>query len=426
MRKSTFITTVALFLLLAMVVGLAQAKVNITVLDAWGPGPWTQGLYQEWSELLAKRLPEVDVEFIMTTQGSSIDKLATMIAAGATPDVSLGSQPEFGVTGHVLDLTPFIERDPVLRRAHFYPSSVDFNTIIKDGRPFMWGIPGNSDSRVLWVNMDLMANAGIDFNPEVPYTWNQFRDIGRKLTRRDSEAQVSQWGFALPLDWPWNFSPYIWTNGGTMLQRNEATGWNDKAIFANDKTIEALDWVVGLLGDIAPPPGVGADFVGGKAAITQSWSSLASWDLPFTREVAPTPVPRAGMTSINVANGSSMGSILKYTKHPNESWEVLKLLAGDEGDCIRVKYMPHPPAVVNSKCMKDWQRQTEIRIDIFLQQIINGRLGEWSKIQYGAGDVGNIVNQEFQKMWRKEVSPREAMMQIDRRANAFFAEMAAK
>jgi len=423
MKKARLFTITAVIALLIALGSFACAKVKLEVMDAWGVGPWTEGLYKEWSKVLEERLPDIEVEFIMVEKGNSIEKLTTLIAAGAEPDVSLGSSPEFGVHGHVLDLGPFFERDEEISLDDFFPTCVEYCTIIRDGKPFIWGIPGNSDSRPLWVNLDMLSEAGIGYEPETPWTWDEFVDMGRKLTERNSEGQIEHYAFDLPKGWPWSHSPFIWTNGGAMFQRNPKTGWIEKAVFDNPKTIEALTWLVELINrNIASPPGVGASFLAGKSAMTQSWMSIASWDIPFPFNIMPIPVPEAGMPSINIANGSSMGSIMKSTEHPEEAWKVLKLLAGDEGDWIRNKYMPHPPALVNSRFMDQWKARYNFRTDIFLQGILTGRLLPYSKLTVGAGEITQIMSAEYSKMWNEEIPPSEAVKNIDSRVNAILAE----
>src|SRR5687767_8891324 len=79
--------------------------VPVQVLDAWGPGPWTERLYADWSAQLATKYPKVKVEFIMTPQGtSSVAKTTALLAAGTPPDVTLGSDLKFAFDGHLRDL----------------------------------------------------------------------------------------------------------------------------------------------------------------------------------------------------------------------------------------------------------------------------------------------------------------------------------
>ena len=228
--------------------------------------------------------------------------------------------------------------------------------MILDGEPFMWGIPGNPDSRPIWVNVDIFDELGIEYRPEVPWTWDEFANNARRMTRTDGNGEISV-GFALPLDWPFNHFPYVWSNGGEMLERHPDTGWVHQAVANQPATIEAFDWLYSLMQrQIAPPWGVNPSFHSGQVVMTQSWSSIASTAFEFRADVMPTPVPAPGMPSINIANGSSMGSIIASTPHPQEAWEVLKFLAGEEGDGIRIRHMPHPPAVMNSRYLEFWPR----------------------------------------------------------------------
>src|SRR5688500_15338218 len=163
-----------------------EAAVPVQVLDAWGPGPWTERLYADWSAQLATKHPTIKVEFIMTPEGTnSVAKTTALLAAGTPPDVTLGSDLQFAFGGHLRDLEPIVRKDKEFASWQWNPPSWEYvNITLDDGQPMLWAMPGNSDARVIYVNLDMLAKEGISYTPNEPWTWDEFQQHTRKLTKR--------------------------------------------------------------------------------------------------------------------------------------------------------------------------------------------------------------------------------------------------
>ena len=60
-----------------------------------------------------------------------------------------------------------------------------------------YGIPFQRSTPVLYWNKEAFAEAGLD--PETPpTTWEETIEFGKKLVKKDSDGNVSQWGVQIP------------------------------------------------------------------------------------------------------------------------------------------------------------------------------------------------------------------------------------
>src|SRR5690606_25414176 len=102
-------------------------------------------------------------------------------------------------------------------------------------------------------------------------------------------------------------------------------------------------------------------------------------------------------------------------------------VAGDEGDCIRMKYMVHIPGVVRSSCVDLWlEKSNHFRGDVYLSAIQGGHLGPNAKLLGRDGEVTTIAGTEIMRLLNGEITVLEAVESIDRRLNAIFDEIKAQ
>src|SRR5215207_1855064 len=111
--------------------------------------------------------PDATVEVTAVPWDAAHDKIATAIAAGETPDVSLiGStwMGEFGATGG-LDPTPA----DLIDESAFFDAAWE-GTVVDDTS---YGVPWYVETRVLFYRTDLAEAAGYS---EAPATWDDLKE----------------------------------------------------------------------------------------------------------------------------------------------------------------------------------------------------------------------------------------------------------
>lgn len=61
----------------------------------------------------------------------------------------------------------------------------------------VWSVPFQRSTIVLYYNKDAFKEAGLD--PEkAPANWSEMREFASKLTAKDAQGKVSQWGIEIP------------------------------------------------------------------------------------------------------------------------------------------------------------------------------------------------------------------------------------
>jgi multiple sugar transport system substrate-binding protein len=265
--------------------------------------------------------------------GGYREKYTTLVAAGTPPDVAdvhwQQHVRDVGLGGLAIDLSPFLKRDA-------YPKDY------LGWEPYGWqgkqyGVPTAVQGTGLFYNKALFDEAGVKY-PDDTWTWEQFADAARRLTKPGADGATTTWGAA--------------DQGGQNV------GWIDAllhafggAVFAADftasqiaqpRSLEAIEFRAswGPRLNIAEnvPAGRSGQFTTGKIAMATSgsWfvanvkraatSALLASRVPW--DVAPVPrgpVRRGGLTH-ELGIGIPQGA-----KHPDASWLAVRHLSSKEG-----------------------------------------------------------------------------------------------
>lgn len=153
----------------------------------------------------------VDVQGI--PWGNVNDKLTTAVASGNGPDVvqvGLSFLPTFVNAGALLNLHPYLAKNPALKSSGFLSGVSSARTNPK-GKVLT--VPWVSDVRVLFYRTDIFAQAGISGPPK---TWSQLFSDARKLASRGSGQYgfyIPQWDSALPVELTWQAGGNVTANG---------------------------------------------------------------------------------------------------------------------------------------------------------------------------------------------------------------------
>ena len=421
------IPCLALSVLAVVACGLgasAKKPITLTVLDAWGGGPWYGPMYKEWTAEFEAQNPDIRLKIIPIVGASTFDKLTTMLASGTALDVALGSRPDFGVRNLVLNLRALHSSDPETRNRKYYPGCVDYTTIPVDGKPFMWGMVGNPGNQPLFCNTNLFAKAGIKFNSSDQWTPDEFIVNAKKLTvDSNGDGKPEQWGATVGWGHISNFIQYIWNNGGDAYEWDAKTGFATKCTLDSQASIDAFRWVQDLIVAHRVVPAGGASFESGKLAMMQTWWFYVSTStkISFKWDMMQQPVP-AGKTPAYLSNGSGMGSIIKTSKYRDQAWRFLKYVTSDPGDWIRIKYMPHPPILADSAYLPKWREAYPgLDVDVYLKAAREGRLGTWSRLRSNEDRIDGIFSAEVGKFYTAKVSAAQFCQNITKAINPIVA-----
>lgn len=187
----------------------AGAATEITLWHDWG-GQGGQVIADIVATFEAQN-PDIIVHVELVTQMN--DKLLVAMMGGVAPDVVLLDRwmtSSYAAQGALNDLGPYIARDQVYADDYF-PATWEEATF----RGASYGVPFNTDTRVLLYHAGMFAEAGLDPDSP-PSTWDELRQNAARITRRSGSGTLEQIGY-VPHHGHGGFVHYLWQNGGSVL-----------------------------------------------------------------------------------------------------------------------------------------------------------------------------------------------------------------
>ena len=131
-----------------------------------------------------------------------VSKIRAAAQTGKLPDIYgvLMEMRDFASlikSGHVLDLTRYMDADGGAWKSGFYKSGLSMNTFQEGNqygvKPGIYGVPLNLNNIQMIYNLDLLGKAG--WGPDrIPAAWNEFLALGDALKKAGIPGMVSGWG----------------------------------------------------------------------------------------------------------------------------------------------------------------------------------------------------------------------------------------
>ncbi len=283
--------------------------------------------------------PNVQVEFINIIDGGrwGRDQLQRMIAGGEPPDLMMLNTGQFEAFGARGALAPLDERMAAedYDLGIYWPAAVDGCRINET----LYGLPKDISDHVVYLNTEMFEAAGVEL-PTDDWTWEEYREIAQALTLdANGDGMVEQWGASIQNS-VWSWGSFVHTNGGRVLDEART-----ECLLTSEEAVEALNAYYGVLteAEAAIPPGAlpqveGAQqqFLSGVVGMNMAgpWfrPSLVENDL-FNWTIALYPRPAVDNPPISVLYTDQWG-MSATTEYPDEAWELLKFLGGEEGQTI--------------------------------------------------------------------------------------------
>jgi multiple sugar transport system substrate-binding protein len=294
-------------------------------------------VYQSISNDLDKQLAGISLSYEPggSETSSYQDVLKTEIAAGTAPDVFWipGTDiADFATRGLIMDMRAMADATDGYSDDNFYPGPMYHLTFNPEtGQPGekLWGLPRDVSTFVLYLNLDLINEAGApdprELAKEGKWNWDTFLEVAQAVRGLGSDI----YGYGANAWW----GPY-----GTWL--NAAGG----GFFNEDRTACALDTPESLQGlefeqklyteyDVAVPYGEDSEppYLAGKVGMFQN----GRWATPSVRSSA-----KFNWDAVDLPDGPAgkPGNWLFWgayvvnanTKHPEEAWQLVQALTTAE------------------------------------------------------------------------------------------------
>ncbi|MRI33239.1 ABC transporter substrate-binding protein [Endozoicomonas sp. OPT23] len=214
-----------------------QAKTELTMYYPVAVGGSLTKVVDNMIEGFEKQNPDIDVNAIYA--GNYNDARVKALAAlnsGKPAQLSV----MFSIDVHeLMDQDAIVPFDELTKTAEerqwlnsFYP------TLMQNGKAKgkTWGIPFQRSTIVMYYNKDAFRAAGL--NPEKPpKSWDELVAAGKKLTLRNGDGKVQQWGTMIPsTGYPyWMFGALTKQNGEVLMNQD-----GTETYFNKPAVVEAL------------------------------------------------------------------------------------------------------------------------------------------------------------------------------------------
>lgn len=291
------------------------------------------------------------------------------------PDVlQLGTTwvPYFASQNKLKSLNPWLKE---INSERYVP--VSWNTAHIDGDSAIYSIPWFIDIRPILANKRILKELGI--SKESLTTYRGFVDAVKKVERAGEtlEDGTKIHGYAFPgkSDWniPHNFAPWVWSNGGSFIQKDENGKWH--ADILSPETITGIASYLHFVIDTLVHPEVlqtntaqvAQQFNNGELAFIVSTSEIVMQTrihgtmggLSNARigsdSVAVIPIPRGSAGSVSFIGGSNL-AIPASNSRP-EAKELLLFLVNDENLDAYTKQIGFLPT--SKKVLSTWAQDDD-------------------------------------------------------------------
>ncbi len=293
-------------------------------------------VYQSISDELAAQLDGVSLVYEPggSETASYQDVLKTELASGTAPDVFWipGTDvADFASRGLLLDMRDLADATSGYSDDAFYPGPMfhlTFNAESGNDGEALWGLPRDVSTFALYLNLDLLAEAGVDDPRELEaageWDWDAFLEVSEAVSALGSDIQ----GYGGSAWW----GPYgVWMNaaGGGFFNDDRTACNLDSA-----ESLEGLTFAQQLYteSDSAVPYGEDAEppFRAGNVGMFQNgrWATPGIRTVDFEWDVVGLPEGPAG----NPGNWLFWGAYVvnANTEHPAAAWELVQALTTAE------------------------------------------------------------------------------------------------
>ncbi len=317
---------------------VAPAKIQLW----WFGGAVREPTMKKIVDKFKEKNPKIDVTMQMFTGWDDLHQKSLLaIAGGDPPDITLVKPINLGDLadrGSLLALDPYIQRDKIDTKRWFDVVATYDSMWNKK----YYALPWNMAAYVLLYNRDRFTEAGLaPDNP--PKTWNELLEYARKMTNKD------KWGLLAPSGVN-GFLMFLKQNGGEYMSEDLT-----RSYITEKPGQEALQFLVDLVHKhkVSPVPGTTdtVDLYNGKIAMWYDHNG----SLPNFAKFAP-KLNLASAMNPKKLNGvtiemSTVMSIFKESRYPDQSWELLKWMCYDDDMqmlwAVEIGHLPAVKALVD-------------------------------------------------------------------------------
>lgn len=286
--------------------------------------------------------PDIGVRTVLSGP-NPMQQVSIFCAGGVCPDVLMAwefSYAGLADRGVLADLNSFLQADPDFA-AGLSDDSIDtlYETFTFEGGQY--ALPEQWSGNFLFYNPALFEEAGVRPPPsrwETPWSFDEFLDAAKALTKRDRSGRVTRWGFV---------DTWVAAYSAALFGMNNGTPWSVPRMNPSHLNFDDDAFLAGVqfYADLSNRHGVAPAasdvqsmstmdlFSGGRAAMAMGghWryqTFARAEDLHFDVTVLPTG-PAARRAGSNI--GTTGLAIAADSPRKQQAWEFVKFVAGPAG-----------------------------------------------------------------------------------------------
>jgi len=370
--------------------GAATGSVEI-----WAMGTEGEEL-GDFAAAFTEENPDVEINVTAIPWDAAHDKIATAIAGGQTPDVSMIGTTwmgEFAATG-ALDPTP-----DLIDSAGFFEGAWGSTDVGGTN----YGVPWYVETRVLYYRTDLV--------PEPPTDWD-----GLTAMAQDVQAAGAEWGINLQpgQTGAWQtFMPFAWQAGAQMTNEDATEFTIDSPEFVEALTKYQSFFTDGLAPTDLPQGSLEPGFMAGTIGsfVSGPWhvGILEETDAAGMENVALTPLP-AGAESASFIGGANL-AVFKDAENRDAAWKFVEWLSRPEVQVEWYKTVNDLPSVATA--WDDPAIADDEYLSVFGEQLETAvappSIPTWE-------EVASVIDTELERLCKSGADPQEVATTIQEQA----------
>lgn len=327
---------------------LAERPVELTVMH-WGD-PAEDQIVADLVQRFQAENPKVRIIRINAGGADFRSKIKTMMAADTPPDVFYmppDMLPQFATDKLVAPLDDYVAKEPEQWKSDFWPILLDAFHFDNDsgmiGRGKLYALPKDFTTFIYYANLDLFDKAGVDWRDiqKNGWDWPRFEAEMKKIRALNGTpgfegrdvygTMLSSGAGALRF--------FTWTYGGDFFQKKPDGTFDFTKLALNEEPAQkAMELVRRMrLTDKTAFNTTGIAKEGGQEFLNGNIGCIGPvghWMVPTYRQIKSfkwdmLPSPKGKVNASDIAyTGWSMSS---KSKHPKESYELIRFLCGKDG-----------------------------------------------------------------------------------------------
>ena len=280
-----------------------------------------------------------NINFQVTTQDEYNTKMTAAMTSKKLPDifyVGPDSVRSYVDNGYVMPLDDMIAKNSIIKTGDLWPTIIKAYRYdgTKTGSGKLYALPKDLSTFAYAYNKDMFDKAGVAYpDPNKPYTYSEFLDVCKKLTKdNNGDGKTDQWGASFADAFMLN--PFIYGNNGHYLNSD----YSKVEIDGQKAFTDALQFYCDLTTKYKVTPTVKEDSAVGPY---QRWLAgqvgfygCGTWDvgafmdkktLPFKWDLCGWPVGDSGKTTTWL--GTVGYAVSKTCQNPDVALDLISYLS---------------------------------------------------------------------------------------------------